>query len=606
LEKAFQLAYFIVQDRSVAIDLVHRSLRKLTAQQSREKKRFYWRHKGVKRRTRKISRDNQDALQWLIYLESDRYEREQQQKHAPRTRSLAVQYIKYIMQMTGNMSSFYVAVGLYRILHNYTTQEIQNAYELVAADFVGTEKYRRVKKALMQKLINRFSGFINIRPDNQELRFEVDDNQNDWDDFVTVCLDIFTPWSTRNSCSQAMPGTFVAESARTTRLLKIHSTTDVEETKRCHIFIHPPCFDQLLGSLGLDPRSMRLSMPRFTTNQGNHFEDRSSRGTNSAPPLTEEERATLGRVPGASEIHPLRRLPKILTILADGVPCAQWDLSHETCKEWRIAEGTRLLEFYTEEEGANQLLAIHWIDYTDTGGIAGGEHTVSAGSGKELILKTIPGDPKSVYAGGAAMFMRIRLASPFARSRELLYSLLWSPKLLGYALVSMLVLFGWLWSIQRYQRALSKQQSLVEKLSNDRASAEAALQAMRAQQTPPIGEPVTYNLLPDSITVRGPDNTETPVLVLPRGAALVHLELPLYGRNRDAVYRATLKLFSSKTEVLQENLLKPKQTKSGLAVVFVLPSGLIEKQGRYVITLESMNAGNRQRVGDFSFYAHSR
>ena len=78
LESAFQLAYFIVQDRPAAIEIVASAAKKLTAEQSREKRRAYWRIKRLKQRIRRMTRDKQDTLQWLIYLESEKYERQQE------------------------------------------------------------------------------------------------------------------------------------------------------------------------------------------------------------------------------------------------------------------------------------------------------------------------------------------------------------------------------------------------------------------------------------------------------------------------------------------------------------------------------------------------
>jgi hypothetical protein len=601
LEKALQLAYFIVQDRSVAIELIHRSFTKLKAQQSREKRRFYWRYKHTTLRTRKLNRARQDVLQWLIYVESERYEKEQQQQRLLLPRSLAVQYIKSIIQMTGNMSSFYVAVGLYRILHNYSTRDLQSAYERVTADFAGPEKYRRVKKALMQKLATRFCGLINIsQSDSQELRFEVDDNQDAWAELVSVCLDMFTPWSTGNSCTLGMP--FWKQGPGTTRNGRMPAAADIEETNRCHVFMHPPCFDQLATRLGLNPRSAKLSMPRFTINHYGDFADRSSRRADSTPPLTAEERATLARGLGTSETHSPGQAPKLLSILADGELRAQWDLAQETCKELKVDEGTRLLEFWGEDGRTGQLLATHCIDYTAVDGIAAGEHTVALGDKDELLLKTVPACPESPEAGGATILMELRLASPLVRLRVRLYSFLMSPRLLGYALPPALVLVCCLWLMQGYRQELSRQRSIIAQLRSDRDASEAALHAMKPQPTPTIGSTVTYSLTPDFLAKRGAGGPEAPVVAFSPETNLVQFELPLYSSHRNTVYRATLHLFSSKKELLQENLLQAQQTRAGAAVIFALPSVLIKEQGHYVITLESMSAHPPQRVGDFSFY----
>jgi hypothetical protein len=386
----------------------------------------------------------------------------------------------------------------------------------------------------------------------------------------------------------------------------MRAAADIEETNKCHVFIHPPCFDQIAARLGLDPRSARLSMPRFTINHYNDFEDRSSRRVKSTPPLTGEERAALTQESATREIHPLRQPPKVLSIMADGEPRAQWDLDRETHKELKVEEGTRLLEFRVEDGQTDQLLAIHCIDYTATEGIAAGEHVVVLGGGKEVVLKTVPAHPENVEAGGATIFMALRLSSPLARLGAGLYAFLLSPRMLGYVLPPVLVLLCCLWFMQGYRQELSRQRSSIAQLQNDRAASEAALQAMQRQAIRPTGSPPAYSLVPDSLATRSAGGRETPVVVFPPGTNLAQLELPVYSGNRDAVYRATLRLFSSKKGILQENLLKAQQTKTGVAVVFLLPSVLVKEQGHYVITLESMSSHPPQRVGDFSFYVQQK
>jgi hypothetical protein len=290
LERAFQLAYFIVQDRAAAIEIVATAKKRLAAEQARERKRAYWRNKPLKQKIRRMTRDEQDALQWLIYLESERYEIQQEQEGTPDERAMGVRYIKFLVQMTVNMSSFYVAVGLHRILHRYSTPEVQQAYELLTEEYAGAEKYRRVKQQLMRKVAERFGKFITItRSDNQELRFEPYEDQRDWVDLATRCLKMFTPWSTVNACwFRSVSG--IAESGP-----RVQGGPDTEEMRRCHVFIHPPCFDRLAKTLGLSPRRETLAMPHFKMTLSS--QDHPHLMMASAVQLTTEEREFIDSVP---------------------------------------------------------------------------------------------------------------------------------------------------------------------------------------------------------------------------------------------------------------------------------------------------------------------
>lgn len=606
IEKAFHLAYFLVQDRSTALAIVAHARKKLGVEHSRERKRSYWR-RGLRQKIRRMTRDEQDALQWLIYREADPYERRQEQEGIASTRLLRVRYIKSILQMTTNMSPFYVAVGLYRILHNYSTPEIQDAYELLTADFAGTEKYRRVKRALMQKLAGRFGQWIAIRQtENQELRFAVSERPEDSFAFATECLELFTPWSTQNSClpQESFQNGFPCHALPPALRQGRRWDADLEETKKCHVLIHPPCFDQLAHRLRLDPRSTRLAMPDFKINDDLNSQDRFHWAFSSAPMLTDQERNLLAQTPAPAHSDVLPVAPRLLTVLADGVQCAQLDLSGEGRVQWKVSEGTRLIEFCAGTAEKNEVLAVHWIDYTDMDGIAAGEHTVRVLGKRKLILTTLPANSGTDEAGGAIMSLAAASASHFASWKESAQFLGLHPRLPVYALAGILVLLGWLWSIQHYQNVIRTQQSVIAKAEADRRSAEAAAESLRqqlAQVSPPAVTLLSYRLLPDSLSVRGSGNAGVPVIPLPRREDLVQLQLPLYGYDGKASYRATLKLFSDKTEVLREDRLKPAQTLEGWVVVFTLPASVVNEKSRYVITLESVQAGKPKRTGDFSF-----
>src|ERR1035438_3620616 len=106
-EKAFQLAFFIVPDRASAYQIAGRAVEKLGLQRSREKRRAYWRIRNAKLRIRRISRPDADALQWLVYLESEECEKEQERNGQQTEVDLVIRYIKHLVQLTTSASSFY-------------------------------------------------------------------------------------------------------------------------------------------------------------------------------------------------------------------------------------------------------------------------------------------------------------------------------------------------------------------------------------------------------------------------------------------------------------------------------------------------------------------
>jgi hypothetical protein len=118
---SFQLAYFIFPDHATAIGILVRALDKLRIQSRREMKRLYWRDKHAERPLRRIARSDLDMLQWLIMLEAEKDERTQERAGNASLRNMAIRYIKHLVQITTPYSSFYVNVGLTRLLYNYST-----------------------------------------------------------------------------------------------------------------------------------------------------------------------------------------------------------------------------------------------------------------------------------------------------------------------------------------------------------------------------------------------------------------------------------------------------------------------------------------------------
>jgi hypothetical protein len=138
LEKGRHLAQFIIPDRPVAIQILSDAVNKLSVQRSREIKRTYWRRKHLKRKITRVIREDRDLFQWLIYFEAEKYERQQERFGQSTTDDLLIRYIKYLMQITTPMSSFYVNIGVLRLLHNYSTAEARCAYEWMADHYPQT------------------------------------------------------------------------------------------------------------------------------------------------------------------------------------------------------------------------------------------------------------------------------------------------------------------------------------------------------------------------------------------------------------------------------------------------------------------------------------
>jgi hypothetical protein len=207
LERGFSLAYFVFPDRSEALRILISALNKLNSRTGQERKRAYWRDKFLRRHITRITRDDQDILQWLIYSECDSHEEAQEALGHSTDEDMVVRFIKTLIRLSTGMSSFYANIALHRLLYCYTTVEAQKIYEFVTDQYREADEYRRAKRLLMLRLESRFGSRLHgIKGDRGEARYELADNQETWRDLVRHSLQMFTPWSTEEKCFLRQPG----------------------------------------------------------------------------------------------------------------------------------------------------------------------------------------------------------------------------------------------------------------------------------------------------------------------------------------------------------------------------------------------------------------
>src|SRR6266581_650941 len=184
LNRAFELAYFILGDRPAAIYVAMAAMDKLKTASSNQGRRHYYTPTGRSAypaaRT-KVNLSELHLLQRLVYIESELFERllEGQQKTLQQD-DLIIRYIKHLVRITTKHNSFYVTLGLCRLLYNYSTGETSEIYNLVLQDperIRDDYYYRSRKKHLMAEIRNRFGGFLRTqRGLRREDRFESQEN----------------------------------------------------------------------------------------------------------------------------------------------------------------------------------------------------------------------------------------------------------------------------------------------------------------------------------------------------------------------------------------------------------------------------------------------
>ena len=367
LHTGFELAYFLVPDRSGAVAILARALEKLRVQSRRELKRLYWRDKHTERSIRRIARGDVDILQWLIMFEAEQDERAQERVGGVSSAGMIIRYIKHLVQITTALSSFYVNVGLTRILHNYSTSEAQSIYERLTSRYLGPDEYRRGKSTLIDKIAERFGSFLKLaRADHGELRFERSDQQQEFTQIAAECLKALTPWSTRARCAQ-----FMTTNGAGMKLKLPYEDAKADqneiELRCCHILIEPACYSQLMEDLAFDQPDTKLALPRFFMP-----EKQENNGDNNAQPpfppeLSKEEIDQIQRRLAMTDARRRNINPRMVKISIDGVEQTHVNLARQSQFQIALEAGASLIEVRGEDEHGELLLATHVISYANDG-----------------------------------------------------------------------------------------------------------------------------------------------------------------------------------------------------------------------------------------------
>jgi hypothetical protein len=596
LRKGFHLAHFIVPERATAIRIVCDATSKLEIHRDQEKKRMYWRHKYLKRKITRVIRQDSDMLQWLVYFEAEKHEKQHEQARLSTMHDLVIRYIKHLAQITTPLSSFYVNIGFQRLLHNYSTAETRNVYERVTNHFPGNEEYRKVKSALMKRLQDRFGNMLHrCQSAHGELKFEAYDGQESLAGLVDRCLSEFTPWSTSQACCLSDPLDRIYDPKNGDLSNKRgKGNLDSLETYRSHIFIHPPCFAKLSQQLGLDPSYQRLNVPRFNMNANDDLRGKPADSREPAHDLTDQERQTIAERLNREAIQRQQIHPERVRVLVDGREVALMELSRGSQMQRELQEAARLIEVWAAGD-EEILLATHWIDYAELHQPVKAEATINLGAANQLCLKIIPRDHS------AQLLLDLRRRSGWVWKGHSPLSD-WGQAWPKYALsASAALLLASLTANLAYHNQTIKQRATIEstsrELAQERASHPQQLSNSASQST------VSFRLSVDGIKPRDAQGQDVPRLTIPSQADLVSFDLAVNTTGAERC-RAKLKLFLGNKNIVEEDQLKPISVgNNGSHVTFRVPAALLAPDKYYVATLEAFdNTGKLVKSNGFTFY----
>ena len=365
---AFQLAYFIHPEKPIALRIATEALAKLEIACIAQDKRLYYKPIGrlLSERTQrrkyrtKVSMSELHLLQRLVYIESEPYERAQERSNLSTLseEDMIIRFIKHLVRITIRRNSFYVTLGLSRLLHNYSTAETMEIYNLVVQDperVKDDSYYRSCKGRLMNELRERFGDLLRIvRGQRGEERLHTRDDPDRYIRLVKKCLLLFTPWKTR--C--VLPETFNPMEETIPHFTFEGDDPDKEhpiELNRIHSLLHPDCYSRLIGALGFDPPEKRLALPHFSLSREDHQLPRRDRYH--PPQLAEEEVAAVQNELNERAARRKVTSGRLLLIVVDGIERARLDPIRMRQVRLELEENAELIEVRALDEGGEVVLA---------------------------------------------------------------------------------------------------------------------------------------------------------------------------------------------------------------------------------------------------------
>ena len=426
ISAAFQLAYFIHDNRATAMHIAISAVRKLRVESTAQGRRAYYTPTGQSgyRATRtKISLSDLHLLQRLVYIESEVYERiAEERQWGLGQMEMIIRFIKHLVKITIKRNSFYVSLALSRVLHDYTTAEAIEIYNCVVQDPERAREnyyYRSQKASLMRELKERFGDMLRIRKAKHgEERFEAQEDSKKYLELIDACLLQFMPWYSK--C--VLPVDFDPIKSVVTPLLFKGDLPDEEhatELNRIHTLLHPSCFRRLVLGLGLATPDQRLDVPCFFLSS----DEPGSLGRRlDPPPVSEEELHIISDEITKEAKRRKKYFGPILSVRVDGIERGHLDLNRTNSLRLEIEAGTELIEVQGGDSSEEIMVATHLVTYDEFGIVLSKSEVVLEG-GQALSFEIVSGDKPSSGTSRTLVMIRYRETRPIGALSLLLRQL---------------------------------------------------------------------------------------------------------------------------------------------------------------------------------------
>lgn len=467
--RAFQLAYFLHRERKTAVEIATRALNKLQLAATAQGKRLYYRLTGrldARKARSKVSLGEPHLLQRLVYVESEQYERLKEAAALAahtngaipaRQADLVVFFIKHLVRITTRRNSFYVTLGLSRLLYNYTTAETMDLYNLVIQDpeRVHDDYYYRSRKGLLLKeLKERFGELVEVAKGARgEQRWRAAEDSSVYAPLARECLHWFTPWET--PC--AVPETLDPLNDTIDQLSFKGRHADEEhevEVNRIHAALHPECFDRLAAANRLARPEDKLELPHFFLADDADDDGDISR---TPPSLSADELRIINDLLAQEAIRRKAASAGFLRVLVDGIQLAQIGAETTAVARFEVNDQAEVIEVYSSDQKGALLLATHLLNFggsqtqnfsiTTEGGqrisfaieLLRDSESSPTGAQVSVAVKAIAGVPAASAAAGRVWTSVINFFQPSSLGW-------WKPVTALCALALLCASGWWMWS----------------------------------------------------------------------------------------------------------------------------------------------------------------
>ncbi len=397
LKAASQLAYFILRDKEAAELSTAAAISRLNVVATAQSRRYYYvpgvTAKAYGVRT-KVTLGDSHLLQRLVYDETEPYERDQERNGLFDEERLLTHFIKHLVWITVKRNSFYVTLGVSRLLYRYTNLEAMDLHALILQNPSRIKEYdywRSRKGQLMKEVKDRFGDLIAVtRRAHNEERFVAQDDSSRFAPYVKECLKTLMPWGT--NCP--LPAGTAAVSGPIPSLEFNGDDPDAEhqiEISRMHAILHSDCFARLIAGLNLDPADSRLEVPQFFYSTNHDYGDPIQGKETKNKTMTSPDLNTIQAKLMEHERLLQHSKPQQLQLLAGRRQCGIMNLRANSQTSFRLSEDDDYIELRASVEEGGFSLALYPLDFTrlkNTRGVD--QFTLALADGRKLAFLITP------------------------------------------------------------------------------------------------------------------------------------------------------------------------------------------------------------------------